>query len=228
MKKILFSKEEEAEMWHLHKDKGWTLKEVGAKLECNYSTIRKILKMNYPEEYQKVAKEHHAKQCRKMGLENGPVNGVKNLEKWREEHSEELAEYCRKIGQAPKTAKQLEASAEQWRKMGLISQTGEKAPNWKGGISFEPYCQKFNEDLKERIRNFFDRKCYICGKTEFENGRKFDVHHINYDKMVCCNTVKPLFVPLCRSCHAKTNANREFWEEFFTISLEYLTHGKCF
>jgi hypothetical protein len=28
---------------------------------------------------------------------------------------------------------------------------GEKHPNWKGGISFEPYCPKFNADLKRRV-----------------------------------------------------------------------------
>ena len=106
--------------------------------------------------------------------------------------------------------------------------TGEKASQWKGGISFLPYCIKFDDDLKERVRDFFDRKCYVCGKNEIENGRKLDVHHVNYNKMVCCNDVKPLFVPLCKSCHSKTHGDREFWEEFFTVSLEYLTDGKCF
>ena len=105
---------------------------------------------------------------------------------------------------------------------------GDKASNWKGGISFEPYCEKFNGDFKERVRDFFGRCCYVCGKNEIDNGEKLSVHHVNYDKMVCCNDVKPLFVPLCRSCHAKTYHNREYWEEFFTVSLEYLTNGDCF
>lgn len=110
----------------------------------------------------------------------------------------------------------------------MYGRTGEKSPVWKGGISFEPYCIKFDDDLKERVRNFFNRCCYVCGKNEVDNGRKLDVHHVNYDKMVCCNEVRPLFVPLCRSCHSKTQKDREGWEEFFTISLEYLTDGKCF
>ena len=121
----------------------------------------------------------------------------------------------------------------------LTGRTGESASTWKGGISYLPYCEKFDEDLKERVRIFFDRKCYICGKSEQEQIdemikegkvpiRKLDVHHVNYDKMVCCNDVKPLFVPLCRSCHSKTHGNREYWEEFFTISLKCLTHSKCF
>ena len=112
-------------------------------------------------------------------------------------------------------------------KLGKL-QRRENHPNWQGGLSFLPYCSKFTKALKEKIRNFFARKCYVCGKTEEENGRKLDVYHVNYDKMVCCNTIKPLFVPLCLKCHLRTNRNREFWEEFFTVSLEYLTNGKCF
>jgi len=105
---------------------------------------------------------------------------------------------------------------------------GKYHPCWKGGISFLPYCEKFNDDLKERVREFFDRKCYICGKSEIENNKRLSVHHVNYDKMICCNDMKPLFVPLCHSCHMKTNFNREFWQEFFTASLEFLTDGECY
>lgn len=105
---------------------------------------------------------------------------------------------------------------------------GTSSPNWKGGISFDPYCIKFTKEFKERVREFFDRKCYVCGKSEEGLGRKLDIHHVNYDKMVCCNNVKPLFVPLCRSCHSKTGSDRESWEEFFTISISYLTQNKCY
>src|SRR5208337_386546 len=37
-----------------------------------------------------------------------------------------------------------------WKSKNLI---GEKSPGWKGGISFEPYCIKFNKEFKERVRN---------------------------------------------------------------------------
>jgi len=110
----------------------------------------------------------------------------------------------------------------------MFGRTGEKHPMYKGGISYLPYCEKFNDYLKERVRDFFGRCCYVCGMNETENGQKLSVHHVNYDKMVCCNDVKPLFVPLCKSCHGKTQKDREYWEEFFTVSLEYLTNGKCF
>ena len=110
----------------------------------------------------------------------------------------------------------------------LTGRTGEQCVNWKGGISFEPYCEKFDNNFKNRVREFFNCCCYVCGKNEEDNKRKLDVHHVNYDKMMCCNDVKPLFVPLCRRCHGRTHGDREYWEEFFTVSLEYLTNGKCF
>ena len=105
---------------------------------------------------------------------------------------------------------------------------GDKSPNWRGGISFEPYCILFNDEFKERVREYFGRCCYICNKNEIENGRKLDVHHVTYNKETCCDDSIPLFVPLCLSCHMKTNAHRKFWKEFFILSLEYLTNNKCY
>lgn len=98
-------------------------------------------------------------------------------------------------------------------------QRGENAPTWMGGKSFEPYCPKFTEDIKERVRNHFDRICVYCGKTENENKRKLSVHHVNYDKGQGC-TGEWLLIPLCHSCHAKTNYNRDYWETFFTEFLK--------
>lgn len=107
--------------------------------------------------------------------------------------------------------------------------SGENHSNWHGGLSYEPYCIKFNGEFKERVRDFFGRICFICGKNEIDNGRKLDVHHVNYLKMACCDPhIKPMFVPLCRGCHSLTNFERESWEEFLIASLEYLTNGECF
>jgi hypothetical protein len=40
---------------------------------------------------------------------------------------------------------------------------------WRGGVSFEPYCPKFNNNLKLRIRAFFDYNCLTCGKSTEDN-----------------------------------------------------------
>ena len=104
---------------------------------------------------------------------------------------------------------------------------GERSPAWKGGISFEPYCILFNKEFKERVRAFWGNKCPVCGKTGEESGTALCVHHVGYDKDVCCNDNERLFVPLCPSCHGKTNANREMWEEYFTYIIG-IHGGKCY
>lgn len=109
------------------------------------------------------------------------------------------------------------------------NRSGEKSGVWKGGISFAPYCGKFNEDLKERVRAFFGYTCQVCGHVWGNGEHKLAVHHVNYDKMVCCNEVIPLFVPVCHlGCHAKTNHNREYWEEIFTNKIMLEHDGECY
>jgi len=44
------------------------------------------------------------------------------------------------------------------------------------------------------------------------NKKQLDVHHINYNKKNC--DINNL-VSLCRSCHMKTNFNREYWIKYF-------------
>ena len=85
---------------------------------------------------------------------------------------------------------------------------------------------KFKPEFKERVRKFFGRVCVECGAPE--NGRKLDVHHVNFDKSSCCSDVKPLFVALCRSCHMKTNTNREHWEDRYTQLINEKFEGKCY
>ena len=104
---------------------------------------------------------------------------------------------------------------------------GEKNGNWRGGSPII-YCGKFNWKFKERVRDFFNRKCFECGISEIDHKRKLSVHHVNYDKMVCCNDTIPLFVPLCASCHGKSSVNRDYWEEKYTRELMERTNGNSF
>jgi len=85
-------------------------------------------------------------------------------------------------------------------------------PNWKGGKSFELYTSLFNKQLKERVRVRDNFKCQICGIPELELIERLHAHHIDYNKKNCeLNNL----VSLCRSCHTKTNFNREKWETYF-------------
>jgi len=89
---------------------------------------------------------------------------------------------------------------------------GENNPNWKGGISFEPYAPEFNKQLKELIRQRDGYKCQLCGMPECENIRKLDIHHIDYIKKNC---LPDNLIALCNSCNAKVNFNRDYWTEYF-------------
>lgn len=108
-----------------------------------------------------------------------------------------------------------------------ITHKGNSNPAWKGGISFEPYCPRFTKEFKERVRAFFDHKCVECGASQ--NGSKLPVHHVNFRKDACCaKDVIPLFVPLCPSCHSKTQFNRPFWQYWFTEMINHQYGGKCY
>lgn len=93
--------------------------------------------------------------------------------------------------------------------------TGENNWMWKGGISFEPYCEKFNNEFKESVRKRDDYTCQLCKCTQEPHGKKLSVHHIHYDKSDCW----PDVVALCRSCNTKVNSNRDYWEEYFENQL---------
>ena len=106
---------------------------------------------------------------------------------------------------------------------------GENHPNWKGGISFEPYCLKFNDEFKERVRSQFEYSCLFCGKHEKELRTKLCVHHVDYDKKVCCNDRIPLFAALCKHCHGKTaTKDRSRWQYMLRYIIYELYNRKCY
>ena len=72
-----------------------------------------------------------------------------------------LAEINKGIPRTPEVRAKIKASMPR----------GENHPGWKGGISNAPYCEKFNDDLRERIRAFFNYECFMCGKTKEEKKR---------------------------------------------------------
>lgn len=82
----------------------------------------------------------------------------------------------------------------------------DKSHSWRGGLSFKPYPKTFNRRFKNQIRERDNYTCFICKK------RGNNVHHINYVKD---DTNPENCITLCRSCHCKTNFNREYWIQFF-------------
>lgn len=70
--------------------------------------------------------------------------------------------------------------SEETRKKLSESHKGEKCHMWKGGVSFAPYCAKFDKHFKEGIREKFNRMCFVCGSDE--RTCKHAIHHIDYNK----------------------------------------------
>ena len=103
---------------------------------------------------------------------------------------------------------------------------------WYGNVRYwytetPQYCEKFNREFKERVRAYWGYKCVLCGEPQ--NGAKLGIHHVHYDKKMCCNGSPRDVVPLCRKCHSKTNYNREDWEDYFTNFIYSKNEsGKCF
>lgn len=93
--------------------------------------------------------------------------------------------------------------------------TRENNPAWNNGSSFGLYSLKFNDKLKELIRKRDNYQCQLCGISE--NGRKLDIHHINYDKKI---VRKRNLITLCQSHNAKVNGDRNKWQFLFEVLQE--------
>ena len=92
----------------------------------------------------------------------------------------------------------------------MYGTTGEKSPNWRGGISTLPWGKEFTRELKDKIRNRDNYTCQICGDKETK--RRHAVHHIDYDKE---NNNPENLITLCTACHCRTGYKRKHWMSFF-------------
>lgn len=96
---------------------------------------------------------------------------------------------------------------------------GKNNPNWKGGVSREPYSIDFNEKLKEEIRKRDNYQCQNkeCNMTEEEHlivyGFNLSIHHVDYKKKY--NNKRNL-ISLCFQCNGRANFNRNYWKTKFT------------
>lgn len=193
--------------------------ETKIKISKNHADVRGKNNPNYGGKY--VTDEWRQKQCEAHKGQIGPFTGRKHTDEAKNKVSVANSKnkikvccgYCGK--ELFRTKNRIKDINESFcsRECMAKKQKGKHHPSWKGGLSFEPYCIKFNNTFKESIRDMFDRKCFLCDKSEVDNGKKLCIHHVNYDKNCLCDDSKCEFVPLCNSCHSKTNFNRSEWEQ---------------
>lgn len=124
----------------------------------------------------------------------------------------------------PGNARGSRRTVEQKKKMSELHMgmhKGEKSGTWRGGLSFESYPFDWVDSLRESIRERDNYTCQIpeCGIRQEELDNRLSVHHKDYNK----DNLNPNnLISLCRSCHAKTNFNREYWIEYFKDIYEHL------
>jgi hypothetical protein len=81
---------------------------------------------------------------------------------------------------------------------------------WMGSVKYydgPQYCEKWTPELRERVRAWFGYKCVECGTPQ--NGQKLSVHHVWYNKKLCCDDSPRFLVALCNTCHSKTSNVRK-------------------
>jgi hypothetical protein len=110
------------------------------------------------------------------------------------------------------TRKKIAAWRRSEEQLQRLSEThlGPKNSQWQGGIANDPYGPKFNQRLRNQIRERDGYTCKICGKPE--NGQKHDCHHVDYVKT---NNNHENLITLCHGCHSLTCRNREQWKSYF-------------
>jgi len=174
-----------------------------------------------------TSEEHRRKISEaKKGVKRGPLP-----EEWRKNIGAAQKGRCatEETREKIKIKRQKYWEKEESHKKASEIKKGENNPAWCGGVSFGPYCPKFNKEFKERVRAYFGHQCVECGHVWQEGEPKLDVHHVNFNKETCCDDTIPLFVPLCHwKCHTKTNHNRIFWQYWFTEMINRLYGGKCY
>ena len=117
--------------------------------------------------------------------------------------------YTKKGKVVSKETREKMSESRQGQNNPMHGRRGESAPNWKGGISNNPYSTDWTKTLKKSIKERDHYICQLCYETE-----DLVVHHIDYNKKNCD---PENLITLCRKCNIKVNYNRECWIEYFRM-----------
>ena len=94
----------------------------------------------------------------------------------------------------------------------IIKFSGAGNPNWRGGLSYEPYCEIWTSELKEYIK-FRDGNVCLNPCCKSKNPSNLVVHHIDYDKKNC-NQYN--LITVCNTCNTEANFNRTWHKNWYT------------
>ena len=103
----------------------------------------------------------------------------------------------------------------------IIKMTGSGSSSWRGGKSYEPYCevwrdQEYKKDIKQRDSN----RC-LNPACVSKNPNDLTIHHIDYNKKNC----KPSnLITVCRSCNSKANTDRKWYKSWYGAIIKNRYH----
>lgn len=149
------------------------------------------------------------------------------------EHIAVFTAWSRERSKDPNVLKMMsEATKRQMRNETLKTKFMESVVGgyWYGNVRYVDdfeYCYRWTREFRERVRAFFGFKCVECGKTEKNNGRMLSVHHVYYNKKMCCDDTRQYLVSLCNHCHSKTRSDKEYWMTHFREIIDKYYGGKC-
>ena len=152
---------------------------------------------NYQNKYYENNKEQK-KKYQKEYYQNNKEQIIKHNKQYQHEHS------------SYKNMIHSQRGSDEHRIRLSCGQQGIDRNNWNGFAINSPYCYKFNDECREKNRNKYNYKCFICDKNESNNGKKLSVHHIDMSKSQGCNGEKWKLVPVCSQCHNKLHT--KLWE----------------
>ena len=94
---------------------------------------------------------------------------------------------------------------------------GENNPNWKGGISCEPYCDVWlDKDFKQSIKDRDGNRCLNPDCWRNCNHLPMHIHHIDHNKKNCNPNN---LITVCNSCNGRAKKQRKWHESWYKAIL---------
>jgi hypothetical protein len=177
---------------------------VGKEFAENFRQyMSELSSINNPSTFPGVS-EKISKSMKEYLEKNPEIRKEKNNGFYNKKHSKETIQHW-------KETKKGKCAYNQEQKEKQLKNTPKKEnhPNWLGGISNGEYGLEFNSEYKQKIKDHYSSTCQLCKHQT----NHLDIHHIDYNKK---NNLFENLIPLCKSCHGKTNYNREKWKKLLT------------